>query len=177
MALTAENVVVGITGEVYVGPTTATAPTTSTSTLTGFSSLGYVSADGVEFGVDKSTNQIRAWQNADLVREVITEGTVTYTFSMLETNEDVIETYFGSSMVDGKIELNPTNTGGRKSFVIDIVDGDKVIRHYIPAGEILSVEAQTIQNGEPVSYGVTMTAYASAGRVADIFHSEFEPAA
>ena len=174
MALTAENVVVGITGEVYVGPTSATAPTTASSTLTGFSSLGYVSADGVEFASDKSTNQIRAWQNADLVREVITEGTVTYSFALLETTEDTIELYFGSAMVDGKIQLNPVNTGGRKSFVIDVVDGTKVIRHYIPAGEVLSVEAQTIQNGEAVSYGVTLTAYASAGRVADIFHSEFE---
>jgi len=174
MALTAENVVVGITGEVYVGPTSATAPTSSTETLTGFTSLGYVSADGVEFGVDKSTNQIRAWQNADLVREVITEGTVTYSFSLLETTEDVIETFFGSSMVEGKIELNPVNTGGRKSFVLDIVDGDKVIRHYVPQGEVLSVEAQTVQNGEAVAYGVTVTAYATDGRVADIFYSEFE---
>jgi hypothetical protein len=174
MALTAENVVVGITGEVYVGPTTADAPLTSTDALTGFTSLGYVSADGIEFAVDKTTNQIRAWQNADLVREVITEGTVTYSFSLLETTEDVIETYFGSTMVDGKIELNPVNTGGRKSFVVDIVDNDKVIRHYIPSGEILSVEAQTVQNGEAVAYGVVITAYASEGRVADIFHSEFE---
>jgi hypothetical protein len=95
MALTAENVVVGITGEVYVGPTSATAPTSTTSTLTGFASLGYVHADGVEFASEKSTNQIRAWQNADLVREVITEGTVTYTFSLLETTEATIELYFG----------------------------------------------------------------------------------
>jgi hypothetical protein len=174
MALTAENVVVGITGEVYVGPTSAAAPTSSTDTLTGFTSLGYVSADGVEFGVEKTTNQIRAWQNADLVREVITEGTVTYSFSLLETTEDVIETFFGSTMIDGKIELNPVDTGGRKSFVIDVVDGDKIIRHYVPSGEILSVEAQTIQNGEPVAYGVTVTAYATEGRVADIFHSEYE---
>jgi hypothetical protein len=174
MALSAENVVVGITGEVYVGPTTASAPESATEALTGFTSLGYVSADGIEFGMDKSTNQIRAWQNADLVREVITEGTVTYAFSLLETNEDVIETYFGTAMVDGKIEVNPANSGGRKSFVIDIVDGDKVIRHYVPAGEILTVEAQTIQNGEPVAYGVTITAYATDGRVADIFHSEYE---
>jgi hypothetical protein len=174
MALTAENVVVGITGEVYVGPTTAAAPTSSTATLTGFTSLGYVSADGVEFGIDKSTNQIRAWQNADLVREVITEGTVTYAFSLLETTEDVIETFFGAPIIDGKVELSPVNTGGRKSFVLDIVDGDKVIRHYVPQGEILSVEAQTVQNGEAVAYGVTVTAYATEGRVADIFHSEFE---
>jgi hypothetical protein len=174
MALNAENVVVGITGKVYAGPTTATAPTSSTATLTGFSELGYVSADGVEFATDKSTNQIRAWQNADLVREVVTEGTVTYKFMLLETTEDVIEAYFGSTMVDGKVQLNPTSTGGRKSFVIDVVDGAKAIRHYVPSGEILSVEAQKIQNGEAVAYGLTVTAYASEGRVADIFFSEFE---
>ena len=62
MALSAENVVVGITGKVYVGATTATAPASSTDTLTGFTELGYVSADGVEFATDRTTNQIRAWQ-------------------------------------------------------------------------------------------------------------------
>jgi hypothetical protein len=174
MALTAENVVVGITGKVYVGPTTATAPTSSTATLTGFTDLGYVSADGVEFATDRSTNQIRAWQNADLVREVVTEGTVTYKFMLLETTQDAIEAYFGGTLVDGKLELSPTATGGRKSFVIDIVDGAKAIRHYVPTGEILTVEAQTIVNGEALGYGMTVTAYASEGRVADIFFSEFE---
>jgi hypothetical protein len=174
MALTAENVVVGITGKVYVGPTTATAPTSSTATLTGFTELGYVSADGVEFANDKSTNQIRAWQNSDLVREVITEGTTTYKVMLLETTEEVIEAYFGSTIVDGKVQLSPTATGGRKSFVFDIVDGAKAIRHYVPAGEILAVEPQTIQNGEALAYGITVTAYASGDRVADIFFSEFE---
>ena len=174
MALSADNVVVGITGKVYVGATTATAPTSSTSTLTGFTELGYVSADGVTFTTDRATNQIRAWQNADLVRESVTEGTVTYQFMLLETTQEVVEAYFGSSMVGGKIELVPTETGGRKSFVIDVVDGAKSIRHYVPAGEILAVEAQTIQNGEAVAYGITVTAYAAEGRVADIFFSEFE---
>ena len=174
MANVAENVVVGITGSVYVGPTTATAPTTSTSTLTGFTDLGYVSADGVTFTTDKSTNQIRAWQNSDLVREVVTEGTVTYSFMLLETTTAAIEAYFGGTMTGGKIEVNPINTGGRKSFVIDVVDGAKAIRHYVPTGEILSIEAQQIQNGEAVGFGLTITAYAAEGRVADVFYSEFE---
>ena len=165
---TAENVVVGITGAVYSGATSTAAPTSSTSALNaGFKELGYVSSDGVTFTTDKATSQIRAWQNAALVREVITEGTVTYQFTLLETTKEVVEAYFGATMVNGKIELNPVNTGGRKSFVIDVVDGDKVIRHYVPNGEILSVEAQQVQNGEPVAYGVTVTAYEDAGRVAD----------
>ena len=174
MALTAENVVVGVSGKVYAGPTTATAPTSSTATLTGFTDLGYVSADGVSFTVDKSTNQIRAWQNSDLVRESVTEGTITYSFMLLESNQDAIEAYFGSAMTAGKLEVNPTNTGGRQSFVIDVVDGAKNIRHYVPSGEILSVEAQQIQNGEAIGYGVTVTAYASGGRTVDVFYSEFE---
>lgn len=174
MALSADSVVVGITGKCYVGPTTATAPTASDSTLTGFTELGYVSADGIAHALDKSTNQIRAWQNADLVRETVTEATETFTFSLLETNEAVLELYFGATMTLGKIEVNPAATGGRKSFVIDVVDGDKVIRHYIPSGEVLAVEAQTIANGEALMYGVTVTAYATGGRTSDAFFSEFE---
>lgn len=174
MALSADSVVVGITGKCYVGATTATAPTASDSLLTGFTDLGYVSEDGIAHTIDKSTNQIRAWQNADLVREVITEATETFAFSLLETNEAVLELYFGATMVGGKIAVNPAATGGRKSFVIDVVDGAKVVRHYIPSGEVLSVEAQTIANGEAVSYGITITAYATEGRTSDTFFSEFE---
>lgn len=174
MALNAENVVVGITGKVYVGATSATAPTSSTSALTGFTELGYVSADGVTFSNDRTTNQIRAWQNADLVREIVTEGTTTYQFMLLETTQEVIEAYFGGTLVNGKLELVPTATGGRKSFVIDVVDGAKAIRHYIPFGEVLSIEPQTIQNGEAIMYGMTVTAYVKDGRSADLFFSEFE---
>lgn len=176
MALTADNVVVGVTGKVYVAPTTATAPTSSDSTLTGFTELGYVSTDGVTYATDKATAQIRAWQNGDLIREVVTEGTATYEFMLMESNQAAIELYFGSTMVDGKIEANPTATGGVKSFVIDVVDGDKVIRHYIPRGEVLSVSEQTFVNGDAVMYGVTVTAYVTDERAADIFYSEFEPA-
>jgi hypothetical protein len=176
MALTADNVVVGITGKVYVGPTTATAPEAAEEALTGFTELGYVGADGVTFTLDRSTSQIRAWQNSDLVREITTEATATYQFMLLETNVDVIETYFGGEMVDGKVELVANQTGGRKSWVFDVVDGDKVIRHYVPAGEITALEAQTIANGEAIMYGMTVTAYAEEGRSADIFFSEFEPA-
>lgn len=173
MALSADKVVVAVTGKVYVGATTATAPTSAISTLTSFTELGYVSTDGVEFATDKSSNQIRAWQNADLVREVVTEGTVTYKFTLIETSQAVVELYFGGTMVAGKIQLNPTSTGGRKSFVIDVVDGAKAIRHYIPSGEIFSIEAQKFVNGDSVAYGFTVTAFATSGRSADVYFSEF----
>lgn len=174
MALSADNVNVAVTGKVYVAPTSATAPTGSDSTLTGFTELGYVSADGITVTHDRSTSQIRAWQNSDLVREVTTEATTTYALMLLESNEDVIETYFGATITGGKVQVNPSATGGRKSWVIDVVDGADVIRHYIPTGEVTSVEAQTFANGEAIGYGITITAYVANDRVADVFYGAFE---
>lgn len=174
MALSADNVNVAVTGKVYVAPTSATAPTGSDSTLTGFTELGYVSADGITVTHDRSTSQIRAWQNSDLVREVTTEATTTYAMTLLESNEDVIETYFGATITGGKIQVNPSATGGRKSWVIDVVDGSEVIRHYIPTGEVTAVEAQTFANGEAIGYGITITAYVANDRVADVFYGAFE---
>lgn len=174
MANVAGNVVVGITGSVHVGATDAAAPTATTSTLTGFDALGYISTDGVSFTTEKSETDIIAFQNGDLIRSVITGGKVTYSFTLLETTEAAIELYFGSTMTNGKISHNPTNTGGRQSFVIDVVDGAKAIRHYVPTGEVLSVEAQTISNGDVLGFGITITAFATAGRSVDVFYSEFE---
>ena len=165
MALDANKVRVGTTGAIYVGPTSSTAPTGATVTLTGFTDLGYISSDGVTETRDRSTNQIRAWQNADLVREVVTEATATFQFVLLETNLKSLEAYYGSSVdvADGSVEVNPSATGGKHSFVIDLVDGADAIRTYIPSGEILSVGDQVYQNGEPVGYDVTITAYAVSG--------------
>jgi hypothetical protein len=174
MALNAENVNVGITGAIYVGETTATAPTGATSSLTGFDDLGYISADGVTETRDRSTSQIRAWQNSDLVREVVTEATATFQAVLLETNLKTVELYYGAAVdeADGSVEINPAATGGRKSFVIDLIDGADAIRTYVPVGEILSIGEQVYQNGEPVGYDVTITAYVGAeGYSAKKFYS------
>lgn len=163
MATSAENVRVGVTGAIYMGETSADAPTSAIAALTGFTELGYVSSDGVTETRDRSTSQIRAWQNSDLVREVVTEATATFQFTLLETNASVLSAYYGVSVdgTDGSIEVDPGATGGRKSFVIDLVDNDVAIRTYVPSGEILSVGEQVYQNGEPVGYDLTVTAYVS----------------
>lgn len=161
--LDSNNVRVAVTGAVYVGPTTAAAPTTSGSALTGFTDLGWISADGITETIDKTTNQIRAWQGGALVREVISEGTYSVSLTFIETNQEVLELYFGSSIVDGVLVGDPTQSGGRKSFVMDIVDGSVVERTYIPAGEITSVGERTLASGDAVGYTVTVTAYADAG--------------
>ena len=175
MALDSDKVRVAVTGAVYVGPTSATAPTNSSSTLTGFTDLGYVSSDGITETIDKTTNQIRAWQNGSLVREVISEGTYSVTLTFIETKLEVLELYFGSTITDGELDGDPTKSGGRKSFVMDIVDGSIIERTYIPAGEVTAVGERTLASGEAVGYNVTITAYADTDNVTfKKFFSELE---
>jgi hypothetical protein len=166
MALDSDNVRVAVTGAVYVGPTTATAPTASDSALgLPFVDLGYVSSDGITETIDRSTQQIRAWQNGALVREVVSEATYSVELTFVETKKDVLELYFGTTIVDGVLNGDPAQSGGRKSFVIDVIDGSIAERTYIPSGEVTSIGERTLASGAEIGYTVTITAYADASSV------------
>ena len=167
MALASANVRVAVTGEISVGATTATAPTGTGGALTGFTGLGYVGEDGVTESRDRSTEDIKAWQNGDTVRTLVTEGSLTYNFKLLETTKAAVELAYGTtvtqSVTDGNYVIVPTSTGGRKSFVIDVVDGSNLRRIYIPQGEVTEVGDTVYANGEAIGYEVTVTCYADAG--------------
>lgn len=163
MALTSSNVRVGVSGEISVGALGATAPATAAAALTGFTGLGYVSEDGVTETLDRSIDDIRAWQNAQVVRSVVTEAAVTYSFTLIETSVKVIETALGStvtqSSTEGTYTITPGSTGGRKSFVVDVIDGANLKRIYIAEGEITELGDTVYASGEAVGYEVTLKAY------------------
>lgn len=167
MAQNSANVRVAVTGAVSVGPTTAAIPTGTGSALTGFNDLGLIHADGVTEARGRSTNDIKAWQGGATVRTVVTEGTLTYHFTLLETNKATVELYYGvpvtAGAADGSFVVVPTATGGRKSFVLDVIDGAELLRAYVPQGEVTEVGDRVYQNGEAIGYEVTLTAYADAG--------------
>lgn len=163
MATNSANVRVAVTGEVLVGATTATAPTGTGSATTGFLGLGFVSEDGVTETRDRSTDTIKAWQNSATVRTVITDSSLTYSFTLLETNKATVELFYGAAVTEAASEGNfvivPSNTGGRKSFILDVVDGAELLRTYIPQGEVTEVGDRVYAGGEPIGYEVTVQAY------------------
>jgi hypothetical protein len=163
MTTDSSKVRVAVTGAVSVGATTAAAPTGTASALTGFTDLGLISDAGVAEARGRSTNSIKAWQNGAEVRKVVTDGELTYHFVMLETKKETVELYYGTTVTqtvtEGNFTIIPTNTGGRQSFVIDVVDGSELERVYIPQGEVTEVGDKVYANGEPIGYEVTITAY------------------
>lgn len=174
MSNDASNVRVAVTGAVYVGPSGTTAPTDATTPLdAAMLDLGYVSEDGVTETRERSTEKIKAWQNATLVREVVTESGMTYTFRLLETKKETVEVYYGSTVeADGSVKINPSKTGGRQAFALDVIDDGQEIRVWVPDGEVTAVGDQQYANGTPIGYEVTITAYADTnGDAAIKFYS------
>lgn len=164
MANDSSNVRVAVTGAISVGPTTSAAPADASAPLVGLSDLGYVGEDGVTETRDRSTTKLKAWQNADTVREVVTDASISYKCILLETRKETVELFYGSTVdpATGAVIIVPSSTGGRQSFVLDIIDGDDFIRAYIPSGEVTEVGDQVYASGEAVGYEVTITAYPSA---------------
>lgn len=174
MATTAANIRVGVTGGVYFDDSSSPVlPTDATGAIdSGFGEVGYLTDAGVTQNVDESTNDIRAWQNGDLVRRVKTETNISYEFTMLETNEETLSIFYGNYSA-GHVELT-SDQGVRGAWVIEVLDGDYTHRIVIPDGQVTTRGAVSFVNGEAITYPVTVTAYPdSTGVAADIF---FDPA-
>lgn len=162
MPVDSANVDVALSGAIYIAPAGTALPTGVDSVLDpAYKELGYISSDGVTETRDRSTSNIVAWQNADVVRAVITEASMNYQFIAIETKKDVIEFYYqGSVDEDGGIEIKPGATTGRKVIVVDYIDGTKKRRAVAPQGELLEVGDQTLtSSGDAVGYDMTVRAY------------------
>lgn len=176
MALDSSKVRAAVSGAVSVAPVATTPPTSSSAALpVGFVDLGYVSDAGVTESRPRSTNEIRAWQGGALVREMITSGSLTFHFVLIETKVETVKLFYGTVITqtapEGTFVIVPTSTGGRQSFVIDVIDGIELIRTYIPQGEITEVGDMVFVNSDPIGYDCTVTAYpdATLGANAKVF--------
>lgn len=163
MANDASNVSVAGDGLVAYGALTATAPTGLGALPVGFEDVGYISEDGIVESTEQSVEKIKAWQRNAHVRSTVTEGESTRTFTMIETKKETVELAFGITVdVDGSYVKNPGVERPHQSFILDVIDGDRIEREYIPDGQVTELSEITKRNGEPVGYEVTVTAYDNA---------------
>lgn len=163
MTTNSSNVRVAGSGEISVAPTATTAPTDTGTLPTGFKGLGFLSEDGFTEARERSIEDLKGWQNGATVRSVVTDANLTYTFTMVETKKETVELYYGTtvtqSATNGNYVIVPANTGGRKSFILDVIDGSNLKRIYVPQGEVTETGDIVYSNGEPIGYEVTVTTY------------------
>lgn len=162
---TSADVFVGATGTVYGGASSTTAPTDATTTLdAGFKDLGFVDENGLTESVNQNTQEIKAW-GGSTIRKIQTDHTVEIKLGLLETNPDSVKAYYGSDNVDTDSIKVTSEMNTRQSWVFDVVDGDSIIRVYVPDGEVTGHEDVIYKTDQAVVYGITITCYEDASGV------------
>lgn len=172
MSLNAAAVRVAVTGELSSAPTGTARPTSSVVALNAaYTGLGYVSEDGVTQSLNDTIENIKAWQNAAIVRASATETVATFQCTLIENKGKVAELYYKipggvTATGAGSWKLNVTaNNADQRQFVFDVLDGTKHYRIDIGAGEVTERGDITYANGEPIGYDVTLTCYPDSSNV------------
>jgi hypothetical protein len=165
MALNSENVLVALTGAVYVAPV-GTAPPVDAEVAwaAAWVDLGYLDESGIVEAPNDERSEIKAWQNGDTVREMITGSKTVYSITLLETTVAGLGLYYPGSEVTGTGDGPATiaikgPTGGRRAFGFDVIDGDKFVRWTVGLGEVTERGEINYVNDAAVSYSLSITAY------------------
>ena len=172
MSLLAAAVRVAITGELSAGPVGTAAPTSSVSSLNAaFIGLGFVSEDGVTQALDDTVENIKAWQNATIVRAASTESIATFQATLIESKGKVAELYYkspGGITATGagawKLDVKGAQSDQR-AFVFDVLDGSKHYRIYIATGEVTERGEIVYASADAIAYNVTITCYPDSNNV------------
>lgn len=181
MSNNAEAVRVGVTGAVYFAPAGTPVPTSVSGSLdAAFEDVGYISEDGVSESTGTDTNEIKAWQNGDVVRRVQTSHEYSITFTMIETNEKSLELYYGNythglGADNGSVQIDGSQPY-RGAFVINVVDDTDLKRIVIEDGQITERGEVVYKNDEATAYTVTITAYPDSNGVKAMIYYETDAA-
>ncbi len=150
-------------GAVWAGSTSMDRPTDANSSLPSEATgLGYVNEDGLTKTVERDGEDINAW-GGDAVLRVQTSYAESYSFGLIETTSAVLAEAFGQENVettdDGIKVLHRSAELPDRMFIFEIAltQGRKQ-RTVIPRGKVTEIEDIEYQDGEAVTYGLTLSA-------------------
>ena len=182
-SLAPENVIIGTASGpgIYIAPEGSAAPTDTTTALdAAYTTLGYLSEDGVTFAVSTDSESITPWQSRSPVRTIITGRELTVDFTMLEFNAQNAALYFSQPV--------PTETGGSfdlevrsdsssvtHSVVVDVKDGDVTMRYYFPRATLSEAGDMEITQSGAIGLPVTLSALDDSGVLLKVFKNVAAP--
>jgi hypothetical protein len=158
------------TGAVLKAAIGATAPTDARTALgTGWNSAaGYLSEAGITLNINRSTTSIKDW-GLNSVRTATTDFTTNITGEFLQMDADTAKTLFGEANVTVtaattttpatlKISIGP-DMPNPAAFALNMKDGNRRGRIYVPNGQITVVGSPTFVPGAGNVWPFTLECY------------------
>lgn len=166
MAVDAAEETVGIDGVVAFGEYgAAVAPTDGSTALdASWRDVGLVTAEGVTRSEQVTSTPRYAWQNNTKLRTLITESSVRFEFTLVQTNADTVELFHGVPLDElGSLITNPGVERPRIAFDLDVIDRDAagneaVVREYAPNAQVVEVGEQVAVAGDTFGWPITIEA-------------------
>jgi len=156
-------------GAVFVAPAGTPLPTNAHVALNvAFKGLGYVSEEGLVNTVETDTENINAW-GGDLVLVGQTAFTEMFTANLIETNVEVLRTYYGTGNV--VLEANGSITVTERGLMLPrvvvvfelVLTGGRIKRIVIANGQIADRSGEiTYVDGEAINYPAAFFAFADS---------------
>lgn len=139
-----------------------------------WSTLGYLSEDGVTFGSSTDSESITPWQSRTPVRSVITGRELSAEFTMIEFTAQNLALYFGQAPAvetDGSfaMEVRSDAPARMQALLIDVADGDVRVRYFFPRSSLSESGDLEVTSGGAMGLPVTLTALDDAGVLARVF--------
>ena len=179
-----KNVLVGIpdvSGGLWVSDLvseTSALPKADTElTTAGFTAVGFISEDGITEANERDTDKVKAW-GGDTVRILQNEHTITYSFTFLEMgNPEVLKLLFGEDNIETSGDTTTIKKNAKvlehKTFVIEVLDGDKKIRLVVPDGQITETGERQFSHNAVLQVEVTIEAFSDVdGNKGYEYHTE-----
>lgn len=175
-ALTPDNVLIGTSNGpgIWIAPVGTAAPAdTTTAPAASWSTLGYLSEDGVTFATSTDSESITPWQSKSPVRTIITGRELTAEFTMLEFSAQNAALYFQQEVpteTDGEFDMTVRSDSAAKTYalLIDVKDADTVVRYFFPRATLSEAGDMEVTSSGALGLPVTMTAMDDAGVLAHI---------
>lgn len=163
------------TGLAWFAVPGSTAPTDATTALAAaWKNAGLITEDGLTGKINTASKEVKAYGSTQIQRRIITDSSVTFDITFLETNARTQELYWGIQFGS----LSPTVGTGAFAFAFgtytrqliagtfDMIDGTNHMRLYCPQLEVTDRKEFKIGNGNEVAWGVTFTAYPNSSGIA-----------
>lgn len=159
-------------GAFFYAPLGTTVPTDATTPLgSEFTDAGWCGPEGFKNAIKRTTTKHYGFggENVKTTQDRYEE---TYTAELLETKAETLTLVHGDEAVteidgDMAVEHLPMMLG-RKVFVIEFIDGDRVGRHVLREAQVTETADIPYRHDQLTKYGLTMDTYRPEGERAGV---------